>query len=165
MDTAANNLAPRHQPAQADTWWTGAAFATPPPVTDAPAVVRSVQEWWDSQGLRGCQEQTAALGWEVRTASLGAAQSGLQAVLMPRLSGGFALVVDPEPTPEQAAVGVGPEMLFEWRIAHEYAHTFFYARRKVPRRPRQACCAEELFCDAFANALLGTTLISTGQPS
>ncbi len=94
-------------------------------------------------------------------AQLGAERSGLQALLMPRLSGGFEFVLDAAPTPEQAAAGAGGHGLVEWRLAHEYAHTFFYARRHVPRRPRPACREEELFCDAFANALLGAAWFST----
>lgn len=144
-------------------WWTGAAFASPPTAGDAPGVVLHVQRWWRAQSLWGCREQAQALGWEVRTARLGAERSGLQAVLMPRLSGGFVFVLDTAPTTGQAAAGAGGPRLLEWRLAHEYAHTFFYARRLVPRRPRPACREEEVFCDAFANALLGTDLSSTPQ--
>jgi hypothetical protein len=137
--------------------------AVPPPA-GARHAVRQVEAWWRSQRLWGCREQVEALGWVVRIAPLGAADGGLQAILMPRLSGGFALVVDPDPTPWQAAAGTLRKGLVEWRTAHEYAHTFFYARRAVPRRAVAACAAEEQFCDAFANALLGTDLSSaTGR--
>lgn len=136
------------------------SLAAVPPPANACHAVRQVEAWWRSQGLWGCREQVEALGWDVRVAPLGAADGGLQAMLMPRLSGGFALVVDPDPTPRQAAAGTRREGLVEWRTAHEYAHTFFYARRAVPRRAVAPCVTEERFCDAFANALLGEELSS-----
>ena len=82
-------------------------------------------------------------------------------MLLPRLRGGFHIVVDPEPTPDQRRQGVPAAIVTGWRLAHEYAHTFFYAARCVPRRAAPATPAEEAFCDAFANELLKVRLSST----
>jgi Zn-dependent peptidase ImmA (M78 family) len=43
-----------------------------------------------------------------------------------------------------------------FRVAHEIAHSFFYARapRQLPVRPGPASEAEEDFCDVFARELL-----------
>lgn len=95
----------------------------------------------------------------MRLSRLGARDGGLQALLLPRV-GGFTAVIDPDPTPEQAAAGHPPQLVQGWRLAHEYAHTFFFARRHVPRRAAAASVDEERFCDAFASALVDVNLIS-----
>ncbi len=145
-------------------WWTGAAFVEPPSVAEAPDVVSMTRSWWHEQGLLDPAGQIAALGWEVRTRTLGAAAGELQALLMPVTTGGFVFVVDPDPTPEQEAAGADASVVRSWRIAHEYAHTFFYVRDRVPWRARRHGHVEELFCDAYANALLGTALTSIPKP-
>lgn len=102
------------------------------------------------------------IGWPVRLARLGAADGGLQALLTPRSVGGFAVVVDPDPTPAQHELLDGQEPglhLLRWaRLAHELAHVFFYAHGRPPRRWLEPSEAEERFCDAFAAALLARPL-------
>jgi hypothetical protein len=149
------------RPGQGCTWWTGAALGSVPPLSAVPLLVEAVEDWWKCQRLTGCEEQFQALGWEVRTSALGARSGGLQALLLPRLTGGFTVVVDPESTPAQ--VDAAPALVRRWRLAHEYGHTFFYTRRPVPRRSRPPTVEEELFCDAFANALLGAAFWSVAR--
>ncbi len=44
--------------------------------------------------------------------------------------------------------------LVRFRVAHEFAHTFFYRRGVPPRRAHHPGRVEEQFCDRFAAALL-----------
>ncbi len=141
-------------------WWTGYASREVPFSDDAGRVATTVRSWWESQGIHGCQGQLAALGWGTRRATLDAANGGLQALLLPRLTGGFTVVIDPDRTPAQHLADVDPDVLWQWRTAHEYAHTFFYTQQPVPGRALPMTRAEEEFCDAFANVLLDTDLSS-----
>lgn len=100
------------------------------------------------------------LGWSVEYRALDAARGGHRALLLPRLAGGFHVVVDPHPSPQERAEGVASDLVARWRLAHEYAHTFFYAPNHVPRRATAPSAAEEAFCDAFANGLFATALSS-----
>lgn len=123
-------------------------------------IVDAVKEWWSSEGATGCEDQMARLGWTLRENRLGAAAGGLQALLLPRLYGGFAVVVDPDLTPEQVAAQLDPILVRRWRVAHEYAHTFFYGHGSVPRRGSRPGPAEEVFCDQFANHITSLNLAS-----
>jgi hypothetical protein len=144
-------------------WSTGAYLRTPPRGAEVGALVDEVRQFWREHGSAGCDSHIAALGWRVERQKLAAHAGGLQALLIPLLYGGFRFVIDPDPAPAQAAAGVPESVIFSWRLAHEYAHTFFYGRRAVPRRPSTPTRGEELFCDAFANVLLGTELSSLDE--
>jgi hypothetical protein len=154
-----STLALLGSPGAGDAWWTGATFAQVPEPGQAGAVAEQVVGFWHNYGVEDARGMFDALGWTVRLSPLGASGGGLQALLLPR-PGGFTAVIDPNPTPQQAAAQHGAGVVRRWRLAHEYAHTFFYARRQVPRRPATASVEEEQFCDAFANALLDVSLSS-----
>jgi hypothetical protein len=102
-----------------------------------------------------------AAGVEVTNADLAAGIGGCEAVIAPRESGGFAVLVDPTP------VGGWPELnaarradlarrRFRFRAAHEVGHTLFYVRvsGRAPVRLSGSSSAEESFCDWFASSLL-----------
>jgi hypothetical protein len=98
---------------------------------------------------------------EIAWARLAAATGGQDALLVPKVRGGFRAVIDPTVGPTggveadhwpnsavlQRAVG-------RWRLAHELAHTLFYRPGRPPRRRRPWERAEEAFCDAVADELL-----------
>jgi hypothetical protein len=92
-------------------------------------------------------------GWTVREDLLRAPTGGVQAMLLPRASGGFSIVVDPRPAPGRQQQ-VRPRVLRNLRIAHEIAHAFFYEKGSPPRRKFENDQNEERFCDEFAAALL-----------
>lgn len=91
-----------------------------------------------------------SLGWTVEEMHLGA--GGHQAMLLPRLAGGFHILVD-SATPD-SDVRARPEER-EFRLAHELAHTLFYVPGRPPRRLSGGSIGEEDFCDAVADHLLG----------
>ncbi len=127
------------------------------------ALVEQVQAWWRSMGVDDARSCVVALGWQLRLQRFDAAAGGLQALLIPRAAGGFSVVVDPDPTPEQAAAGLSSGDVVTFRVAHEYAHTFFYLPTAVPSRPRPATLREERFCDAFARAVTGVSARSVSD--
>lgn len=158
IDLARHPL-PGARPSDA-AWWTGAGLRAVPGAEAVSPVVDAVRDWWSREGVAGCEAQMARLGWAVRGTQLGAASGGLQALLLPRLSGGFTVVVDPDRTPAQIASQVDPVLVRQWRLAHEYAHTFFYRQRDVPRRGGRPGQSEEVFCDLFADQILNLDLAS-----
>jgi hypothetical protein len=101
----------------------------------------------------------AAMGWRVRVEEIEAVTGGQQALLLPRRSGGFTAVVDPRPTPLERASHVPAQRLRRARLAHEFAHSFFYTGGSPPRRSAPPTPAEERFCDAFAEAIAGRAAI------
>lgn len=125
------------------------------PATEVDEVVAASRRLWAREGVNSPDEFLRSRGWPVSTRRLDAAVGGLQALLLPRREGGFAVVVDPDPTPEQIAAGLDGQAVRSWRVAHEYAHTFFYEPTVVPSRRRPASRAEELFCDRFACTVTG----------
>lgn len=94
------------------------------------------------------------LGWTIREERLGAAEGGQQAALLPRTSGGFTILIDPDLTPAEAAAEKDIEAVERIRLAHELAHTLFYSETTPPRRGMETSPREEDFCDAFADAVL-----------
>lgn len=72
-------------------------------------------------------------------------------MLLPLLAGGFAIVIDPDGSP-----GVRTSMSAErqFRLAHELAHTLFYAPGEPPRRLTSGSAEEEAFCDCVAGHML-----------
>jgi hypothetical protein len=96
------------------------------------------------------------LGIPVRFQRMSAAKNGLQALLIPKLKGGFTIVIDPDPTPgrqEEADVAD----VYAVRIGHELGHTHFYTRGTPPRRCGPGGLEEERWCDQFSAELLSTT--------
>lgn len=91
---------------------------------------------------------------------LDAQRGGHEALLVPKVEGGFDILVDPRPRHGRAVHDeVAHQRLsrrrVRFRIAHEIGHSFFYDRRCRPaRRLLNHSDAEERFCDAFASALL-----------
>jgi hypothetical protein len=97
-----------------------------------------------------------SLGWQVQERTLSAASGGLQAVLAPMLSGGFTIVIDPNPTPAESRSRSALSAVRSTRIAHEIGHALFYQRGRPPSRVSAPRLDEEHFCDAFAAALVGS---------
>ena len=80
-------------------------------------------------------------------------------LLRPRASGGFLVVLSERMATSQlgraSAQWVTPQLLRPYVLAHELGHMLFYHRTTTPaRRAWPASDAEEVFCDAFAHALL-----------
>ncbi len=99
-------------------------------------------------------------GFKYQLAVLDTGCRGHEALLVPRVEGGFDILVDPVPTRgravhDEVARARLSRRRMRFRIAHEIGHSFFYDRRCRPaRRLLGHSDAEEAFCDAFANALL-----------
>jgi len=95
------------------------------------------------------------LGWvELRMQSLAARDGRQDALLCPRASGGFVIVVDPELSPADRAAGRDWQNALDWRLAHELGHTYFYDRAAPPQRWCSWCTDEEDAADFFAAAFL-----------
>lgn len=98
---------------------------------------------------------------KVRVAELGGATGGQEALLVPLPGNRFGISVDP--TPFRGWNGV-PQALrsslrrhrLRFRVAHELAHTFFYARTRndTPQRRLLDSREQEDFCDLFSRSLL-----------
>lgn len=99
-------------------------------------------------------------GFRYRSVPLDTTAGGHEALLVPRVEGGFEILVDPLPAASLSFDdGRKQERLWRrrlrFRIAHEIGHSFFYDRRCRPaRRLLPHSDAEEVFCDQFASALL-----------
>lgn len=123
---------------------------------------------WD-RGPLDIPSTCSAGRFRLRKRQLGAAHGGLEALLVPR-DHDFELVVDAEPPGGWDAVA---PMLraalarhrLRFRVAHEWAHSFFYLRgaggisRRLPDSPEQ-----ERFCDEFARALLVPRSVAVSLP-
>ena len=83
---------------------------------------------------------------------------GLRAVLIPLLDGGFSVLVDPDLTPSEVESGADAMCVRKLRLAHELAHSFFYADGAPPVRIVAPGLDEESFCERFAEAV-----VSRGQ--
>jgi IrrE N-terminal-like domain len=102
-----------------------------------------------------------AIDVEAKEADLAASAGGCEAVIAPRSSGGFAVLVDVTPRSGWAGLPCSDHVdtarqRFRFRVAHEIGHTLFYEQPKsrTPRRVHPSSPAEEAFCDRFASALL-----------
>lgn len=100
----------------------------------------------------------AAMGWHVRFCDLEADVGGLQAAMAPT-GDGFLFLADRRLTPCQRSE-LGDQSEARWaseivdtRLAHELGHVFFYDQSTPGRRLTELSDEEELFCDAFADAL------------
>jgi IrrE N-terminal-like domain len=92
--------------------------------------------------------------------------AGLEALLVPAANDSFEVVVDPQPalgwgTRSRVARADTERHRLRFRIGHEIAHSFFYARiaGECPKRLVTDSPAQEDFCDAFASALLLPTVV------
>lgn len=113
----------------------------------------------DDQSACNLEKVCTVGGFAWREATLDAKRGGHEALLVPRIDGGFEIFVDPSPpamfSRRAASVDRTVRRRTRFRIAHEIGHSFFYdrrfrpARRLVPWDER-----EEAFCDLFASALL-----------
>lgn len=98
--------------------------------------------------------------FSVRERPLGGARGGLEAVLAPAPEDSFEIHVDPEPAGGWGNIpdAVRPILRrhrLRFRIAHEIAHSFFYARDEaVPHRRVGNSREQEEFCDRFAAEFL-----------
>lgn len=101
----------------------------------------------------------AKAGCRLEQRRLGGARRGLQALLVPR-DDHFEVIVDPEPPGgwSQVAAALRAPLAthrVRFRVAHELAHTLFFARDPSSlRRVAADSDEQEAFCDAFARALL-----------
>lgn len=110
-------------------------------------------------GLFDLWHSLERLGWHVHLRELRAPEGGLQACLVPRDDGGFLVWVDDRPSPAESndpfANERGPDApLVRFRLAHEFAHSLFYAPGRPPVRRAPASGREEAFCDDVAALLL-----------
>jgi hypothetical protein len=107
---------------------------------------------------------------QVFDAQLSAEEGSQEAMLVPLPNDEFAISVDP--TPRGGWDCVRPPLRDElrrhrvrFRIAHEIAHTLFYARSAgEPRRSVLDSPAQEAFCDEFARALLVPPWVAAALP-
>jgi hypothetical protein len=145
--------------------WPAVELGTLPRPSDAEALARSIREAvcgadaWDRGPLD--MEATCELGpFTLAQRRLGAAAGGLEGLLIPR-GEEFELVVDSEPPGGWGCVSPGLRSALDrhrkrFRVAHEWAHSLFYARDPHRRLIRLVADSEaqEAFCDGFAAALL-----------
>lgn len=100
-------------------------------------------------------EAAMRLEWlDVRVRPLAAREGRQDALLCPRRSGGFVVVVDPALAPADRARGLRSDAVLEWRLAHELGHTFFFTRDTPPMRWRAWSPEEEGHADRFASLVL-----------
>jgi hypothetical protein len=144
-------------------WWTGASFSAVPKPSLLPQVISACRNTWAEQRARDPISQIHELGWSIEMMDFDAALGGLQAVLLPVYTGGFRLIIDPNVTPEQKQAGLAKHEVIRWRIAHEYAHTFFFGLTKVSTQRIPSSLPQELFCDAFASAITNVETSSVTQ--
>jgi IrrE N-terminal-like domain len=97
----------------------------------------------------------------VAETELSSARGMQEGLLIPVADDCFAISVDPTPRGGWARIPAGLRLSLHrhrlrFRIAHEIAHSFFYARSRgeTPTRVLRGSPAEESFCDEFARALL-----------
>jgi hypothetical protein len=94
------------------------------------------------------------LDWiEVRIEPLAAPEGRQDALLCPRLSHGFVLVLDPRLSPADAKEGRDLTAALDRRVAHELGHTYFFTGRP-PRRWSRWSPAEEEHADRIGELLL-----------
>lgn len=97
---------------------------------------------------------TSRLDWvELRIRRLAARAGRQDALLCPRATGGFVLVIDPDLSPADIRAGRDRQAALNWRVAHELGHTFFFTGR-VPKRWIKWSPDEETEADRFAGLLL-----------
>ncbi len=135
--------------------WPGARLAHVPSPETVPRLVNQVCEWWGVLEPNHLDPEAmfAVLGWPVAAEALGAAEGSHQAMLIPRLAGGFTVLVDPDLTPDERGRGARPAHVQRARLAHELAHSFFYSDGVPPTRLMRWAPDEEVFCDRFASAV------------
>lgn len=109
-------------------------------------------------------------GFRVKRLSLVESPKDHQALLVPRIDGGFDILVDPS-VAHIGGVETGASVSeiefhrFRYRIAHEIGHSFFFDRKsRPPIRLIESSKAEEEFCDRFASALLVPPNIVRNMP-
>ena len=116
------------------------------------------------QGLRARVDFAAvcdAFGVALRVAELEGRGGGREAMLVPLQENRFGIIVDPTPrggwslVPQPVRHDLRRHRL-RFRLGHELAHTFFYARRagQTPRRRLFDSDQQEDFCDRFSRSLL-----------
>jgi len=135
--------------------------AVPPPGTGGSLARRVRALLGAGNGRISMRHCCAIANVEFRRGQLRTAEGGCEALLVPLRSGGFRIVVDATPrdgwcqTPIRIRAEVAAHRT-RFRIAHELAHTFFYAR--PGGRPARVfpggSTAEEGFADEFARELL-----------
>lgn len=135
--------------------WPGARLAHVPSREIVPRLVGQVCEWWGVLGPDPLDPEAVfdALGWPVVAEPLGAVDGSHQAMLIPRLAGGFTVLVDPDLTPDERGRGARPANVKRARLAHELAHSFFYSDGAPSTRLMRWAPGEEVFCDRFASAI------------
>lgn len=120
-----------------------------PTDADLSLLVRRVREQWTSQhGSRVPTQVMRALGWTVRRRRLNHRSASIRSLLVPMLDGGFVIVLNESRRPSTSEA--------EWLISHEYAHSLFFGPGAPPRRLIPEQDGEEAFCDAFADAMVGS---------
>jgi hypothetical protein len=131
----------------------------PPAAADFRATIIGKQG--QLEPIRDIRAFSRRAGVDVREVDLGAAEGGCEAVIAPRDTGGFVVMVDP--TPRGGWSGLQLEHRREvtrqrlrFRVAHELGHTLFYDCQpgRAPSRSSAGSKSEETFCDRFASSLL-----------
>jgi IrrE N-terminal-like domain len=143
-----------------------------PMPAEAPEIARQARAFWGLP-LRerlDLDQLCGHLGIKVATADLAVPRGGAQGFLIPR-GDSFLIEVDPEPRGGWPSVRE-PLRRQLWRhrwrflVAHELAHTLFYAPRAEgpPRRIIPDSDRQEAFCDELARSLLVPTEVATSLP-
>lgn len=123
--------------------WDGLRLAHVPSPTEAASVFDQVTVTCRaSLGVSTVAQAVECLGWPVRTRRLSEAGSTIQSLLVPRLGGGFSIVLNADHNLTDSKT--------HWLMAHEFAHSLFYYGQTPPRRIIPHSPQEEDFCDAFA---------------
>lgn len=111
---------------------------------DAVSAASAVRDAYCLTPTSSIENCYVAEGWRVRVRPVSRPSSGLRAILVPLVIGGFSVVVNAQHDPTAERV--------EWLLAHEFAHTLFFVEGAPPRRCVPYTRDEEWMCDAFADA-------------
>lgn len=146
---------PRQRRARPARSLLGGRLTFVPGLIDVPELVDAVHGRLGAPRGLDPREICERFGWAIRSERLAALTGGQQAALLPRWTGGFTVVVDPDLTPAERAEQADALTVWRFRVAHELGHTLFYSETAPPRRAFAPSRREEDFCDAFARTTLG----------
>lgn len=148
--------------------WPDIAYASVPPLHDAERLASHVRRavFGSDRTDVACDLKAICVagGFVARKLLQSDDSSVCEAMLVPRVSGGFEIFVDSGLSDPQAPERVRRHRR-RFRVAHEIAHSFFYNRSSTPaKRVLPGSEQEERFCDAFASALLVPPIAARSLP-
>lgn len=119
---------------------------------------------------KACQKQLAlefpgaqpmdlidAWGWTFRERRFATNGTATRSLLLPKLVGGFTVLVNSEHEPTPA--------YRDWLLWHEIAHSFYFTDGVPAARRTPYLREEETFCNVFADIALGLTAHSRNVTS